>query len=88
MAKKAMNNVKLGAFVLVGLVLLIVMLYMIGKNRNLFGSNFILKARFGNVHGLKPGNNVRYAGIDVGTIKIINVLNDTTMEVAMILMKI
>jgi len=85
MAKKAMNNVKLGAFVLVGLVLLIVMLYMIGKNRNLFGSNFILKARFGNVHGLKPGNNVRYAGIDVGTIKIINVLNDTTMEVAMII---
>jgi ABC-type transport system involved in resistance to organic solvents, periplasmic component len=65
MAKRAINNVKLGAFVLSGLFLLILLLYMIGKNRNMFGSNFILKARFENVQGLKSGNNVRYAGIDV-----------------------
>ena len=80
-----MNNIKLGAFVLAGLVFLIVLLYMIGKNRNMFGSNFILKARFENVQGLKAGNNVRYGGIDVGTVKKINIVNDTMMEVVMII---
>ena len=83
MAKKAMNNVKLGAFVLAGLIFLVVLLYMIGRNRNMFGSNFILIVKFENVQGLKAGNNVRYGGIDVGTVKKINVLNDTTMEVIM-----
>ncbi len=83
MAKKAMNNVKLGAFVLAGLVFLVVLLYMIGRNRNIFGSNFILIAKFENVQGLKAGNNVRYGGIDVGTVKKINILNDTMMEVVM-----
>ena len=83
MAKKGMNNVKLGAFVLAGLIFLVVLLYMIGKNRNMFGSNFILTARFENVQGLKAGNNVRYGGIDVGTVKKITILNDTMMEVVM-----
>ena len=85
MPKKVMNNVKLGAFVLSGLFFLILLLYMIGRNRNMFGSNFILKAKFENVQGLKSGNNVRYAGIDVGTVKKINILNDTVMEVVMII---
>ncbi|KAA9038454.1 MCE family protein [Ginsengibacter hankyongi] len=85
MAKRAMNNVKLGAFVLAGLFCLILLLYMIGKNRNMFGSNFILKSRFENVQGLKQGNNVRYAGIDVGTVKKVTIINDTLMEVIMII---
>lgn len=78
-----MNNVKLGAFVLAGLVFLVVLLYMIGRNQNMFGSNFVLIAQFENVQGLKAGNNVRYGGIDVGTVKKINILNDTMMEVVM-----
>ena len=85
MAKKIINNIRLGAFVLAGLVFLVVLLYLIGKNQNMFGSNFILKARFGNVQGLKAGNNVRYGGIDIGTVKKIDILNDTTMEVVMII---
>ena len=85
MAKQAVNNVKLGVFVMAGLVFLILLLYMIGRNRNLFGSNFILKARFDNVHGLQTGNNVRYAGIESGTVKKIHILNDTVVEVVMII---
>jgi phospholipid/cholesterol/gamma-HCH transport system substrate-binding protein len=83
MAKQRLNNLKLGVFVLAGLLALILLLYMIGKNRSVFGSNFILKARFENVQGLKPGNNVRYAGINAGTVKRINILNDTLIEVVM-----
>jgi phospholipid/cholesterol/gamma-HCH transport system substrate-binding protein len=81
------NNIKLGTFVMGGLLFLVLMLYMIGKNRNLFGATYVLKARFENIQGLVAGNNVRYAGINTGTVKKISILNDTTIEVTMILEK-
>lgn len=84
MAKKIINSVKLGAFVLAGLIFLVVMLYMIGKNQNLFGDTYKLKARFENIQGLVEGNNVRFAGIQAGTVKNINILNDTVIEVTML----
>ena len=84
MAKKVVNHIKLGVFVLAGLLFLIIVLYMIGKDQNLFGSTFVLKTRFENVQGLVPGNNVRYAGIEVGTVRSIQILNDTLVEVVMI----
>jgi len=84
MAKKTVNTIKLGLFVAAGLLFLILLLYMIGKNRNLFGPSFILKAHFENVQGLVPGNNVRYSGIEIGTVKKINILNDTVMEVVLV----
>lgn len=83
MTKKTMNNVKLGLFVLAGLLFLILLLYMIGKNRNLFGKSYTLKARFENVQGLVPGNNVRFSGIQAGTVKRIQIISDTVIEVSM-----
>jgi phospholipid/cholesterol/gamma-HCH transport system substrate-binding protein len=77
------KNIKLGIFTLSGIALLIFTLYMIGKNKNMFGRNFILKARFENVQGLKIGNNVRFAGIDVGTVDDIKIINDSLLEVSM-----
>ncbi len=85
MATKSFSNLKLGAFVISGLFFLIILLYMIGKNRNLFGATFTVKARFHNVHGLTPGNNVRYAGIQVGTVKRITILDDGEIEVELLI---
>ena len=85
MKTKTFNNIKLGAFVLVGLIFLLLILYMIGKNRTMFGGNYKLRARFENVQGLKSGNNVRYAGIDIGTVEKVSIINDTLMEVKMII---
>jgi len=85
MAKKIVNTVKLGVFVLAGLLFLIFLLYMIGKNRHLFGPAFTLKARFENVQGLVPGNNVLFSGIEVGTVKKINIISDTVIEVVMLI---
>jgi phospholipid/cholesterol/gamma-HCH transport system substrate-binding protein len=85
MAKQTINNVKLGVFVIAGLVFLVLLLYMIGKNRNLFGSTYELKARFENVHGLVAGNNVRFSGIEAGTVKRISILSDTVIEVTMLI---
>lgn len=84
MANRSVNTIKLGVFVLAGLLFLIIMLYLIGKNRNLFGPAFVLKARFENVQGLVPGNNVRFSGIEIGTVNKINIIADTIIEVVML----
>ena len=66
-----------------GVLFLIFMLYMIGKNRNLFGSTFTIKAVVRNVNGLVAGNNVRFKGIDVGTVKSITLWNDSSIYVTL-----
>jgi phospholipid/cholesterol/gamma-HCH transport system substrate-binding protein len=83
MANRKIDNVKLGIFVLIGLVALSFSLYKVGKGSSLFRKNFTLKAQFKNVSGLMIGNNIRYVGIQVGTIKKIELVNDTLIEVEM-----
>jgi len=83
MNKETLNNIRLGLFVLVGVLLLITGLYFIGSNTNMFSKTVTLYATFKNVSGLTPGNNVRYSGIDVGTVEKIEIVNDTTIRVKM-----
>jgi phospholipid/cholesterol/gamma-HCH transport system substrate-binding protein len=83
MAKKITQNIKLGLFVITGTILLIIAAYLIGNNQNLFSKNFTIFSVFSNVNGLQIGNNVRYAGINVGTVKGIEMENDTTIIVRM-----
>jgi len=81
------NNVKLGLFVIAGVSVLILALYVIGKSQNLFGSNVPLKARFRNVSGLMSGSNVLFSGIQVGTVNKIRIIDDSTIEVGFLVDK-
>lgn len=83
MADQKKNNIKLGVFVVGGLAVLIFAFFVIGKNQNLFGNDFRLKVRFNNLGGLTAGSNVLFSGIQAGTVKDIEILNDTTIEVTM-----
>ncbi len=74
---------KLGIFIVVGLILLVLGLFFIGKQKNLFVSVFQLKAVFTNVSGLKVGNNVRFGGIAIGTVEGIQLVTDTSVLVNM-----
>lgn len=85
MAKQGENNIKLGVFVLAGLIVMIFAFYMIGANTSMFGGSFKLKARFSNLNGLVEGNNVLFSGIQAGTVKSIDIINDTTIEVTMLI---
>lgn len=85
MKTKGVDKIKLGLFVLAGLFFLILSLYLIGKNRSMFGSTFRIYASFTNINGLVAGNNVRYSGIDVGTVKGIEIRNDSTIYVTLII---
>jgi phospholipid/cholesterol/gamma-HCH transport system substrate-binding protein len=77
------NNIKLGALVVFTSAALIVGLYFIGDKRNLFGDTFVITAKFRDVSGLVAGNNVRFGGIDVGTVEKVEVMTDTTIIVYM-----
>ena len=81
MSKNLNNYIKLGAFVVLGTIFFIVALYMIGSNRNMFGNNIRISAIFYNVNGLMTGNNVRYAGTDIGTVDDIIIENDASVTV-------
>ena len=74
---------RLGAFVLAAVAILIASLFLIGRYQHLIGSHLALRARFGNVAGLRVGNNVRYSGIEIGTVHSLRIIDDTTVEVSL-----
>jgi phospholipid/cholesterol/gamma-HCH transport system substrate-binding protein len=85
MAKTTLENLRLGIFVILGTLLLVFAAYLIGNRQNMFGKTFNISAVFNNANGLEKGNNVRFSGINVGTVKGIDMINDTTILVNMII---
>lgn len=81
--KTTVNNIKLGTMVVVAAIALVVGLYIVGDKKNIFGDTFFVTAQFRDVGGLTRGNNVRFGGIDVGTVEAVDVLTDTSMLVVM-----
>ncbi len=78
---------KLGMFVIAGITIFAVAIFFIGKQKNLFGSTFRLASVFKTVSGLKVGNNVRFSGINVGTVDAIDLITDTSVKVTMVIQK-
>ncbi len=85
MEKTNSQKIQLGIFVIIGTLVFLAAIYFVGNKQNMFGNTSHLKAIFVNVNGLQPGNNVRYAGIDIGTVKEIEMINDTTISVHMVI---
>ncbi|HSQ47682.1 MAG TPA: MlaD family protein [Lutibacter sp.] len=75
----------LGLFIFIITIIFVFALYLIGNKQNLFGNTFRISAVFNNVNGLILGNNVRYSGINIGTVKNIVMINDSTICVDMII---
>mgnify|MGYP001583076529 FL=1 len=85
MKKTAKEKLELGVFVIIGLLIFIVSIYFIGQRQNIFAKTFSISTNFNNVNGLINGNNVRYSGINVGTVKAITMINDSTINVVMVI---
>ena len=77
------QKAKIGIFTLVGFVILVIGIFVIGNKKNMFGDTFAIYGRFRNVGGLQVGNNIRFAGINVGTVEGITIMNDTIVRVDM-----
>jgi len=80
-------KIRLGLFVAGGLTLFVLAVFIIGKQKNLFNPVFKLNTTFYNISGLQVGNNIRFSGINVGTVDDINILNDSTVKVVMLIRK-
>lgn len=78
-------KVRLGLFVAGGLALFVLAIFIIGKQKNLFNPVFKLTAMFYNVSGLQVGNNIRFSGINVGTVDNIIIINDSMVRVDMLI---
>ena len=85
MQKSSGNKIRLGVFVTIGLLLLIVGIYFIGKKQQLFDSTFQISGVFKDINGLQVGNNVRFSGINVGIVDEINQISDSTVMVEMMI---
>lgn len=81
MEKTASEKIRLGLFVIIGLSFFVIAVYFIGSKQQMFGKTEHLTAVFNNVGGLQLGNNVRFSGINVGTVRGIEIINDTTIYV-------
>jgi phospholipid/cholesterol/gamma-HCH transport system substrate-binding protein len=80
-------KIRLGLFILMGLVIFIIAIFIIGKQENLFDPVFKLTTTFYNVSGLEVGSNIRFSGINVGTVDNIDIINDSTVRVDMLIKK-
>lgn len=72
----ASREVKVGAFVLLGLLTAGAVVFLIGDERSLFKKKTVFETAFTDVEGLKRGSPVRMGGIDIGTVGNIDYARD------------
>jgi phospholipid/cholesterol/gamma-HCH transport system substrate-binding protein len=73
--KEVQQDIKLGLFVLVGVVLFLAAVFMIGSENNIFARTFRIYAVFKNVEGLKDGDNVWLSGVKIGTVREVRIVS-------------
>src|SRR5829696_460768 len=78
------QKLKIGIFTVAGILVLLVGIFLIGSKKNMFGSTYRLYGKFKNAGGLQVGNNIRFGGVNIGTVERITVITDTVVQVDMI----
>jgi len=79
------QSIRLGFFVLLGLAILGAGVFLIGSKESLFQSNLLVRAQFQNVGGLNEGADVRVGGIRKGTVRHIELPNDPSGKVTVVM---
>ncbi len=87
MEEQTTKKIRLGAFVLIATLCLILGLYFIGSKRNIFNSNINVSTQFSDINGLIPGNNVQFNGINVGNVSKVEAISDTAIRVVFTIQK-
>ncbi len=72
--------VGLGAFVIGGILLFAVALFMIGERRMLFASTFDIYVEYRTLSGIQEGTPVRVAGMDAGEVKDVRIPANPTQK--------
>ncbi|WP_158800000.1 MlaD family protein [Pedobacter sp. L105] len=83
MKSTSSQKIKIGLFSLLGLAALFMVVYFIGSQKGAFNATYSVHGTFSNVNGLVEGNNVRFAGINVGVVKSIEIVSDSAVLVTL-----
>lgn len=75
------TELRVGAFVVVALLIGGVLAFVIGSQRNLFQSKTTYTAVFDDIGGLRPGNAVNVAGVSVGSVEGVSFRDDGRVDV-------
>jgi len=77
------RTIKVGLFVLIGLVIFVFGILTIGGMRKSFVSKISATSVFDDVNGLQSGNNIWFSGVKVGTVHKISFRGNSQVEVLM-----
>jgi phospholipid/cholesterol/gamma-HCH transport system substrate-binding protein len=75
------SALRLGIFIFLGSILLIVTVFLIGNKEGMFAPTFKVKVYFSNIEGLRNGAPVRLSGINVGSVSNIKIASDSAGKV-------
>jgi len=76
--KDLIREILAGAFFLLGVIVLFVFIFTIGRDKGLTEKKFQISILFRNVGGLTEGAPVRLAGVNIGTVSMIEFLEEET----------
>jgi phospholipid/cholesterol/gamma-HCH transport system substrate-binding protein len=88
MAKKTAQEIRVGLFIIIGLILAFIVVFSIGSKNQLFREQYTLFTNFKDVGGLIEGSPVRLAGVEVGTVSRIWFLTERDKKLVGVELKI
>ncbi|MES2734281.1 MAG: MlaD family protein [Bacteroidota bacterium] len=77
------RSVMVGVFVSLAMVIFVVGIFTLGGKQKKFISSINIKSTFDDVNGLRPGNNVWFSGVKIGTVKEIKIHGNAQVEITM-----
>jgi phospholipid/cholesterol/gamma-HCH transport system substrate-binding protein len=83
--KEIQNNLTLGIFVIIGIVVFLTGVFFIGRENNVFSRTFTAFAVFKNVEGLNNGDAVWLSGVKIGTVKDVSIQQEGKVVVRLAL---
>ena len=75
-ARMKARNIRVGLFVLGGMLFSALVIFLIGDERRLFERSVPFTAEFGDVQGLKASAPIRMGGVDIGHVSAVAYSND------------
>ena len=78
---KQLEGARLGLFMFLGTVLIVLAIFTIGNKESLFVQSINIQSRFNNIEGLKSGAPVRLSGYTIGSISSIVLADDSVGSV-------
>ncbi len=70
-----------GIFVLLGIIIFIIGVFTLAGQQKRFINSISLHATFSDVAGLRPGNNVWFSGVKIGTVKSIRFSGESQVDI-------